>query len=153
MRASLRRSQVDVTVTIPAGATDQPRIRAVVSGRPCGAREAGDTSDDVVPCLDRCSARMLETSEGPATRTGHQGLSPGTVSHHRGRAPHRRECLGLLRSVPVGRLVYTEDALPAVRPVPFAAPGGQFVIPTSDNPWFDRFEAPSSVSRSGLSRR
>jgi hypothetical protein len=50
------------------------------------------------------------------------------------------ECLGLLRSVPVGRLVYTEDALPAVRPVTFAAPGGQIVIPTGDSPWFERFD-------------
>ncbi|MDJ0419836.1 pyridoxamine 5'-phosphate oxidase family protein [Rhodococcus opacus] len=50
------------------------------------------------------------------------------------------ESLGLLRSVPTGRLVYTEDALPAVRPVTFAAPDGEIVIPTGDNPWFDRFD-------------
>lgn len=31
----------------------------------------------------------------------------------------RRECLRLLRSVRVGRLVFTEDALPAVQPVTF----------------------------------
>ncbi|MFE7421832.1 pyridoxamine 5'-phosphate oxidase family protein [Rhodococcus sp. NPDC057529] len=51
-----------------------------------------------------------------------------------------RECLDFLRSVPVGRLLYTEDALPAVRPVTFACPDGQIVIPTGDNPWFTRFE-------------
>ncbi|MFC9361932.1 pyridoxamine 5'-phosphate oxidase family protein [Rhodococcus sp. NPDC057014] len=50
------------------------------------------------------------------------------------------ECLSLLRSIPCGRLVYTEGALPAVRPVTFAAPDGEIVIPTGDDPWFDRFE-------------
>ncbi|WP_172652283.1 pyridoxamine 5'-phosphate oxidase family protein [Rhodococcus opacus] len=49
-------------------------------------------------------------------------------------------CMSLLQSVPTGRLVYTEDALPAVRPVTFAAPDGEIVIPTGDNPWFDRFD-------------
>ncbi|MDJ0419830.1 pyridoxamine 5'-phosphate oxidase family protein [Rhodococcus opacus] len=48
--------------------------------------------------------------------------------------------MDLLRSVPTGRLVYTKDALSAVRPVTFAAPGGEIVIPTGDNPWFDRFD-------------
>jgi hypothetical protein len=50
------------------------------------------------------------------------------------------ECRVLLRSVPTGRLVYTEDALPAVRPVTFAALDGDLVIPTGNNPWFDRFD-------------
>ncbi|MEU2005226.1 pyridoxamine 5'-phosphate oxidase family protein [Rhodococcus sp. NPDC019627] len=50
------------------------------------------------------------------------------------------ECRELLRSVPTGRLVYTEDALPAVRPVTFAALDGDLVIPTGNNPWFDRFD-------------
>ncbi|MGV9869729.1 pyridoxamine 5'-phosphate oxidase family protein [Rhodococcus koreensis] len=50
------------------------------------------------------------------------------------------ECLGLLRSVATGRLVYNEDALPVVRPVTFATPDGEIVIPTDDNPWFDRFD-------------
>ncbi|MBA8962428.1 hypothetical protein JOJ86_006769 [Rhodococcus percolatus] len=49
-------------------------------------------------------------------------------------------CMSLLRSVPTGPMVYTEDTLPAVRPVTFAAPDGQIVIPTADNPWFDRFD-------------
>lgn len=49
------------------------------------------------------------------------------------------ECMGLLRSVPVGRLVYTENALPAVRPMTFAAPAGEVVIPTGNDMWFDRF--------------
>ncbi|WP_172653013.1 pyridoxamine 5'-phosphate oxidase family protein [Rhodococcus opacus] len=50
-------------------------------------------------------------------------------------------CLSLLGSVPTGRLVYTEDALPAVRPVTFAVSDGQIVIPTGDNPWFHRFDS------------
>ncbi|MGY4784668.1 pyridoxamine 5'-phosphate oxidase family protein [Rhodococcus opacus] len=49
-------------------------------------------------------------------------------------------CMSLLRSVPTGRLVYTEDALPAVRPVTFALSHRQIVIPTGDNPWFYRFD-------------
>ncbi|ANS32007.1 hypothetical protein R1CP_37005 (plasmid) [Rhodococcus opacus] len=56
------------------------------------------------------------------------------------------ECLALLRSVPIGRLVYTENALPAVRPVTFAAPDGDIVIPTDRNPWF---HTASTVRSSG----
>lgn len=63
------------------------------------------------------------------------------------------ECRRLLRSVPTGRLVYTEDALPAVRPVTFAALDGDLVIPTGNNPWFDRFDRGCSRSRRGPSTR
>ncbi len=35
------------------------------------------------------------------------------------------ECLSLLRSVAAGRLIYTDNALPAVWPVTFAAPDGR----------------------------
>lgn len=42
-----------------------------------------------------------------------------------------RECLTLLRSTPVGRLVFTEDALPAVRPVNFVMDGGDIIVRTS----------------------
>ncbi|MFC9557784.1 pyridoxamine 5'-phosphate oxidase family protein [Rhodococcus sp. NPDC056960] len=48
--------------------------------------------------------------------------------------------MSLLRSVPTGRLIYTEDALPAVRPLTFAVSDGKIIIPTGDNPWFDRFD-------------
>jgi hypothetical protein len=51
-----------------------------------------------------------------------------------------RECTRLLRSVPTGRLLYTEDALPAVRPVTFTVLRGEVIIPTGPNSWFDRFD-------------
>ena len=40
------------------------------------------------------------------------------------------ECLALLRSAPIGRLAFTEGALPAVQPVSFAVAEGEIVIPT-----------------------
>ncbi|ELB93437.1 MULTISPECIES: pyridoxamine 5'-phosphate oxidase family protein [unclassified Rhodococcus (in: high G+C Gram-positive bacteria)] len=49
------------------------------------------------------------------------------------------ECIRLLRSVPVGRMVFTDNALPALRPVTFAAIGGDVVIPTDDET-FERFD-------------
>ncbi|EID78019.1 MULTISPECIES: pyridoxamine 5'-phosphate oxidase family protein [Rhodococcus] len=49
------------------------------------------------------------------------------------------ECIRLLRSVPVGRMVFTENAAPALRPVTFAAVGGEVVIPTDDES-FARFD-------------
>ena len=42
-----------------------------------------------------------------------------------------RECLTLLRSTPVGRLVFTEDALPAIRPVNFVVRGTDIIVRTS----------------------
>ncbi|MDT2007131.1 pyridoxamine 5'-phosphate oxidase family protein [Rhodococcus opacus] len=49
------------------------------------------------------------------------------------------ECIRLLRSVSVGRMVFTENALPALRPVTFAALAGEVVIP-ADDVWFERFD-------------
>ncbi|WP_051713303.1 pyridoxamine 5'-phosphate oxidase family protein [Spirillospora albida] len=40
----------------------------------------------------------------------------------------RAECLMLLRSVPIGRVVYTDRALPAVRPVAFVLDGDRAVV-------------------------
>ncbi|WP_459723250.1 pyridoxamine 5'-phosphate oxidase family protein [Actinophytocola sp. KF-1] len=40
----------------------------------------------------------------------------------------REQCLGLLETVRVGRLVFTEDALPAVQPVNFRIRQGNVVI-------------------------
>lgn len=60
------------------------------------------------------------------------------------------ECLSFLRSVAIGRLVYTDDALPAVRPVTFAAPDGEIVIPTGDNRWFDRFDGTVLALEAGV---
>ena len=42
----------------------------------------------------------------------------------------RQECLRRLESVPVGRIVYTRQALPAVELVNFAIDGGDIVIRT-----------------------
>ena len=49
------------------------------------------------------------------------------------------DCLRLLRSVSVGRMVFTENALPALRPVMFAAGAGEVVIP-ADGVWWERFD-------------
>jgi hypothetical protein len=50
------------------------------------------------------------------------------------------ECVHALRSVPTGRLLYTEDALPAVRQVTFAAPRSEIIIATDNESWFARFD-------------
>lgn len=42
----------------------------------------------------------------------------------------REECLALLATVPVGRLVFTERALPAVVPVNFVLDRGRIIIRT-----------------------
>jgi uncharacterized protein len=42
----------------------------------------------------------------------------------------REECLRLMGSVPVGRIVYTRQALPAVELVNFALDGGDIIIRT-----------------------
>ncbi|MCZ2849751.1 pyridoxamine 5'-phosphate oxidase family protein [Modestobacter sp. VKM Ac-2978] len=39
-------------------------------------------------------------------------------------------CLALLQTTPIGRLVFTEGALPAVQPAAFAFSGGEIFIPT-----------------------
>ncbi|WP_084965946.1 pyridoxamine 5'-phosphate oxidase family protein [Thermoactinospora rubra] len=43
----------------------------------------------------------------------------------------RRECLELLASVPIGRIVFTDRALPAVQPVNFCLDGERVVIRTT----------------------
>jgi len=55
--------------------------------------------------------------------------APGTSPDALERLPPG-ECLGLLASVPVGRIVYTRQALPAVELVNFALDGGDIVIRT-----------------------
>ncbi|NDL59648.1 pyridoxamine 5'-phosphate oxidase family protein [Phytoactinopolyspora mesophila] len=40
----------------------------------------------------------------------------------------RDECLALMKTVPVGRIVFTEGALPAIQPVNFALDGDSVVI-------------------------
>ncbi|WP_308206934.1 pyridoxamine 5'-phosphate oxidase family protein [Actinoallomurus rhizosphaericola] len=43
----------------------------------------------------------------------------------------RQECPALLGTVPIGRIVFTDRALPAVQPVNFALSGGDVVIRTT----------------------
>lgn len=43
----------------------------------------------------------------------------------------REECLAMLGSVPIGRIVFTERALPAVQPVRFVLDGTDVVIRTA----------------------
>lgn len=47
------------------------------------------------------------------------------------------ECLRLLRSVPFGRVVFTEDALPAVHPVNHAVVGSDVIIRTESGQKLD----------------
>ncbi|MFE5701648.1 pyridoxamine 5'-phosphate oxidase family protein [Rhodococcus koreensis] len=51
-----------------------------------------------------------------------------------------KQCLALLRTVSVGRIIYTDNALPAVRVVTFAVANGEIVIPTEGDRWFDRVD-------------
>jgi nitroimidazol reductase NimA-like FMN-containing flavoprotein (pyridoxamine 5'-phosphate oxidase superfamily) len=45
----------------------------------------------------------------------------------------REHCLALVASVPVGRVVYTDQALPAVMPMNFLLDGDQIVIHTASD--------------------
>ncbi|TWP53487.1 pyridoxamine 5'-phosphate oxidase family protein [Lentzea tibetensis] len=45
----------------------------------------------------------------------------------------REECLGLLRSVRVGRIIFTQHALPAVRPVPYRVDDGALIVRLPDD--------------------
>ncbi|MDQ3887130.1 MAG: pyridoxamine 5'-phosphate oxidase family protein [Actinomycetota bacterium] len=47
------------------------------------------------------------------------------------------ECLRLLQTVPVGRMVFTENALPAVHPVNFVLSGRDVIIRTGSGPKLD----------------
>ncbi|EIE97987.1 pyridoxamine 5'-phosphate oxidase family protein [Saccharomonospora glauca] len=48
------------------------------------------------------------------------------------------ECLELLKTEPVGRLVFTEKALPAIRPVNYVLDGRDVIIRTSGDSWARR---------------
>ena len=52
----------------------------------------------------------------------------------------REECLALLSTVPVGRIVFTDKALPAIQPVSFVVDGDAIVV---------RAEAGSTLARTG----
>ena len=49
-----------------------------------------------------------------------------------------RDCLTLLGTVNMGRLLFTENALPAFRPVNFTAADGRILIPATEGSWADR---------------
>jgi uncharacterized protein len=51
-----------------------------------------------------------------------------------------RECLVLLRSVPIGRLVFSADALPAIRPVNFAVVDWQIVFRGARGSWAEKLD-------------
>jgi nitroimidazol reductase NimA-like FMN-containing flavoprotein (pyridoxamine 5'-phosphate oxidase superfamily) len=50
------------------------------------------------------------------------------------------ESFALLCSVPVGRLIFTEAALPAVRPVTFTVVDGEVVVRTGTDSWVGRLD-------------
>ncbi|PXY27107.1 pyridoxamine 5'-phosphate oxidase family protein [Prauserella muralis] len=45
------------------------------------------------------------------------------------------ECVRLLGSAPVGRLVFTEHAMPAIRPVNFVLDGTDVIVRTAADSW------------------
>ncbi|GLW07008.1 pyridoxamine 5'-phosphate oxidase [Microtetraspora sp. NBRC 13810] len=59
----------------------------------------------------------MTASPGPPG-PGHAGLQPLS----------REDCVTLLASAPIGRVVFTDQALPAVQPVAFAVDGDHIVI-------------------------
>ncbi|MDP9867857.1 MULTISPECIES: pyridoxamine 5'-phosphate oxidase family protein [Streptosporangium] len=52
-------------------------------------------------------------------------MRPDTAGAH---VLSREECIGLLASAPIGRIVFTDRALPAVQPVGFCLDGEDIVI-------------------------
>ena len=94
--------------------------------------------------LRRAYTRTEQPQDGPGRRTAPQARDVGPW-RRAARFPHpfcmttaeaqlhelsREECLALLPTVPVGRLVFTERALPAVVPVNFVLSCGRIVIRT-----------------------
>lgn len=70
------------------------------------------------------------------TTSGASGRSRATPSGDLASIPEA-ECWQLLASVPFGRLVFTEHALPAVHPVNFAVADSTVVVRTGPGPKFD----------------
>lgn len=48
------------------------------------------------------------------------------------------ECLDLLRTQPIGRIVFTEHAMPAIRPVNFLLDSSDVIIRTAPDAWLRR---------------
>lgn len=71
-------------------------------------------------------------SEGTPQVFGETALDPGAGIDRNGlEILSRAECVALLATTPVGRIVYTERALPAIRPVNFVVHDDMVVIRTS----------------------
>lgn len=51
-----------------------------------------------------------------------------------------KQCLALLRSQAVGRLVFTEQALPAIRVVNYSMPAGRIVLRLGCSKWVTRLD-------------
>jgi uncharacterized protein len=51
-----------------------------------------------------------------------------------------RECLALLRTQAVGRLIFTEQALPAIRVVNYRVHHGQIALRLGRSPWVPRLD-------------
>lgn len=51
-----------------------------------------------------------------------------------------RQCLALLRGQVVGRVVFCENALPAIRPVNFSLHEGEIVLGLGRSPWVRRLD-------------
>ena len=85
--------------------------------------------------MSRASSRAPEELLG-GTGAGSRGAAtggPSAVGLHEDReieVLEETECLALMRTASVGRVAYTEDALPAVQPVCFVLGDGEVFIPT-----------------------
>lgn len=76
----------------------------------------------------------MPTGSGtPSIWQGHGGPERAETEAVRLASLDRAECLRLLASVPVGRLIFTVNALPTVRPVNFALTGEVILIRTADD--------------------
>lgn len=51
-----------------------------------------------------------------------------------------KQCLAFMRTQAIGRLVFTEQALPAVRPVNFSLVEGEIVLRLGWSPWVRRLD-------------
>jgi uncharacterized protein len=84
------------------------------------------------PCCKRLVRDLRPWPDGPglddagAVRDGGYPAAPGEFTR-----VDRAECLRLLASVPVGRLIFTVNALPAVRPMNFVLVDGLIVLRTA----------------------
>jgi len=80
----------------------------------------------------------MTVNTDPETRSGHRNTRPGVRPVHQGRAAvpddgaleylPRSECLRLMGSVPVGRVFYSKQAMPAVAVVNFALTGDGSIV-------------------------